>query len=240
MRISAVALALLACSLALPVHAQDDDKIPPAVYPALPARAPAAEGFVPNGWVLESQVAGDLNRDGIPDLALVLHESNPKNILPPEGLGESLDTNPRMLVVAFGTKPGGYTLALENHTLIPRRTVSTLDDPLSETGGVSIERGLLQVKLRFFASAGAWTMSTTSYGFRFQNGAFELVGFDRDETARNSGKTTAVSINYLTGKMSTTSGRIDKEATTVRWKKLPRRPLLAIDRIGDGIEFEPK
>src|SRR5262245_18638321 len=77
-------------------------QIPEAVYPGLPQRAASADGFVPAGWKLETQVSGDLNRDGIADLVLVLRENNPKNVIEHENLGENpLDTNPRILAIAF-------------------------------------------------------------------------------------------------------------------------------------------
>ena len=196
---------------------------------------------MPAGWALESQVSGDLNRDGIADLALVLHEQNPQNIVPNDnGLGENpLDTNPRILAVAFGrADSAGYTLALEKHTLIPRREFATLDDPLLD-GGISVERGTLRVTMGFFASAGSWATSTTTYTFRHQNGRFELIGFDRDETQRNTGETTGTSINYSTGKAKLTSGNIESDEETVRWKSLPSREPVTIEQIGDGIEFEP-
>jgi hypothetical protein len=113
-----------------------------------------------------------------------------------------------------------------------------LDDPLSE-GGVAIEGGALRVTLGFFASAGSWTTSTTTYTFRHQNGRFELIGFDRDETQRNTGETSGTSINYSTGQARLTSGNIESDEETVRSATLPSREPITIDQIGDGIEFEP-
>ena len=77
-------------------------------YPELPRQAPAAAGLVPGGWRIEQEVPGDLDGDGIADLVLVLRDADAKNILPNEdGLGESpFDSNPRILAVALGGKPG--------------------------------------------------------------------------------------------------------------------------------------
>src|SRR5688572_4327878 len=107
-----VIILLLAAGIVLPLGAAAQDlEIPEAVYPALPRQAASAEGFVPAGWALESQVSGDLNGDGIADLALVLHEQNPANSVSHDALGEKpLDTNPRILAVAFGDPSGGYVL----------------------------------------------------------------------------------------------------------------------------------
>ncbi|HEX8665371.1 MAG TPA: hypothetical protein VF744_15215 [Beijerinckiaceae bacterium] len=239
---SRAAAALLAASIlsVIPAVAQEL-AIPEAVYPALPKTAASAEGFVPPGWALESQASGDLNGDGVPDLAFVLRGKDPKNVVPNEsGLGENpLDTNPRILAAAFGATSGGYTLALENRTLIPRRTDPVMADPL-EDGGISIERGALKVRLHLFMSAGGWGMSTATYTFRHRDGRFALIGYDREEVQRNSGETRSVSINYAMGKMKTETGSIEKDAKKVRWKTLPRRPAPTIDSIGDGLEFDPE
>jgi hypothetical protein len=49
-----------------------------------------------------------------------------------------------------------------------------------------------------------------------------------------------VSVNYLTGKMKIATGNSNSDkAPKVTWKTLPRRSLLTIDEIGDGLEFEP-
>ncbi len=220
-------------------HAFD---VPDVKYPDLAKAAASAEGFVPAGWKLEKQIAGDLNADGIADLVLVLRQTDPNNVISHDILGENpLDTNPRILAVAFGrASPSGFVLALENHTLIPRREVPTADDPLSERGGVVLEKGTLRIKLNYFTSAGGWSTSLTSHTFRWQNQRFELIGFDRRELMRNSGEEREVSINYSTARMSITTGNMESNKKTVSWRNLPRRPLLTIERIGNGVEFEPE
>ena len=213
---------------------------PPVTYPRLVLQAPSAEAFAPAGWRVEFKAAGDLNKDGIDDLALVIRQDDPANVLTNMPIGPAkFDTNPRILAVALGRRGGGYDLALENHTLIPRTTEPNLDDYLSEGGGVSIARGTLQVKLHLFASAGGWSMGTVGYTFRFQSGRLELIGYDSAMTQRNSGETTEISVNYSTGRMKIATGSIENDKTKVRWRTLPKRPPLTIDQIGDGMEFDP-
>jgi hypothetical protein len=213
---------------------------PPVAYPRLVAQGASAEVFAPAGWRVEFKATGDLNKDGIDDLALVIRQNNPANVLTNTGLGApKLDTNPRILAVIFGKAGGGYQLALQNHTLIPRTTEPNLDDYLSKGGGIAIARARLQVKLHLFASAGGWSAGSIAYTFRFQNRRFEMIGYDSDMTQRNSGETTDISVNYLTGKMKRTTGSIENDKTKIRWRTLPKRPLLTIDQIGDGMEFDP-
>lgn len=233
------AAALLVGFVACAAQALD---IPAVSYPSLSRQAAAAEGFVPPGWTLEAKVEGDLNGDGKADLALVLHATDPKAVVAnPEGLGEDpLDTNPRILAVAFA-KAGGYELVLENHALIPRRTDPVLDDPFdgTATGGLEVARGTLRLRLGVFASAGSWGVSNMTWTFRWQNGRFEMIGYDRTNADRGSGETNDISINYLTRRVKRTEGTIQSDAEKVRWETLPRRPLLSLDEVGDGLAFDP-
>jgi hypothetical protein len=233
------AVALLVGFAACAAQALD---IPDAAYPPLPRQAVSAEGFVPPGWRLEAQAKGDLDGDGKADLAFVLHGTDPKNVVAnPDGLGvDSLDTNPRILAVAFA-RAAGYDLALENHALIPRRTDPVMDDPFDSVAASALEvaRGTLRLRLGVFASAGSWSMSTIATTFRWQNGRFELIGYDRTETNRGSGEIEGLSINYLTRRAKRSQGTIESDAEKTRWETLPRGPLLGLDEIGDGLEFDP-
>jgi hypothetical protein len=226
-------------ALAAPPQAQEL-AIPEAVYPALPREAPAADGFVPSGWVLESRAEGDLDRDGLVDLALVLRQADPANVVSNEGLGENpFDTNPRILAVALRRPSGGYRLALENRTLIPRRVDPVMADPLSE-GGISVARGALKVTLHMFMSAGGWAMSHTTYSLRLRDGGVELIGFDRRTTHRGSGETDETSVNYLTGRMKRSTGHSgEDEPRKVTWTAMPRRPPPSLEAVGNGLSFDP-
>jgi hypothetical protein len=215
--------------------------IPEVAYPALPKRGLSAQDFVPKGWKLETQTAGDLDKDGKNDLLLLLRMDDAKNVIKNERLGrDPFDTNPRILAVAFGSGMGKpYRLMLENHTLIARSSDPVLDDVLAETGGIAIERGTLNIALHLFSSAGSWTMGTTTYSFRHGKNGFELIGFDRSTIDRGDGSLQDISINYLTHKVKIGTGTIEDDEVKVEWRTLPKKPLLKIEEIGDGLEFEP-
>lgn len=218
-----------------------DVTVPPVTYPALAARGANAAAFVPAGWKLESSASGDLNGDGRADLAIVLRGANRRNIVAnPDGLGQNpFDTNPRILAVLFGQATGGYRLALENHTLIPRPDNPVASDFL-EDGGVKIERGVLKVTMSFFLSAGGWGTAARTYTFRWQNSRFELIGFDKRDLQRNTGEMVSTSINYSTRKVRIGKSTMENDsAERVTWRILPAGPLLSLAAIGDGIEFEP-
>ncbi|MFC3693329.1 hypothetical protein [Chenggangzhangella methanolivorans] len=240
MRAAFAASTLIFAAAVVPAIAWDDP--PPAAIPTLPAAASSVEGFAPQGWTVEAKAAGDLDGDGKPDAAFVLHGADPKLVIDnKDGIGgDEIDTNPRILGVALATD-GGYRLAVQNATLIPRRDQPNIDDAFSADGGLSIARGAVKVAISLFANAGGWGMSNISYTFRLKGGTLELVGYDRDDTQRNSGEVEVVSINYLSGKMSDAKGRIDQDAKDYKtvWRRAPAKIGPAIEAIGDGVEFDP-
>ncbi len=245
MRAESICLTIVAAAAAALFVANasqaDELVIPKVDYPTVAAHAAGPEGFTPKGWTLEKQVTGDLNADGKPDLVMVFREADPKNVIDNSNLGpDKLDTNPRILAVAFATAGGGYDLALQNHSLIPRDVAPNMDDYLSENGGVTAARGLLKVALYQFSSAGSWSMGTTTYTFRWQHGQFEAIGYDNNSVQRNTGEMTDLSINYSTGMQVTKTGRIDSDKTkTGKAVKAPHAPVLTFDAIGDGLGFDP-
>lgn len=214
-----------------------DQEIPKVAIPTIAAQASSVEGFVPKGWLLEGKAQGDLNGDALPDAALVLHMNNAANRIHPSWDQErTYDTNPRMIVVAFASKGGGYRLAAANHTVIPRLENPNQDEPFDS---VKIANGNLKVKMVLFLSAGGWMMGDTVITFRWIDDGFRMIGFDRDAIMRNSGETEKTSINYLTGRKIVTTGSIDGRADPPKTTKLPKKPLLRMDEVVDGLYFEP-
>lgn len=215
-------------------------RIPPVDYPVLPARATTAEGFLPFGWRIEEQLSGDLNGDKRDDLVLVLRQQDPRNIVEHDGFGISpLDSNPRMLAIAFAGPAGGYTLAAQNHTLITRHEAPNLSDVFEDGPGVSIVRGTLRTTLYFFSNAGSWSTGSASFTFRWQDGAFALIGYDNSSLMRNSGHTESLSINYATRRVRYTEGSIDSDEDSVRWKTLTSPHRWTLETVGDGSAFQP-
>jgi hypothetical protein len=235
-----VVLALVCLLASTAVRASsDDDSAPPVAFPTLPAQAQTKAGFVPKGWVVEKESSGDLNGDGVPDWMLVLQMSDPKNVIKNSGLGpDELDTNPRMLVVAFADKSTNkVSLALANHTLIPRLTHPTMEDPLENA---AIVKGTVQVSISFFMTAGSWYTTQNKFMFRYQDGCFKLIGYDSTEIKRNTGEMSTVSVNYLTKKAKITKGNVENDDTKVSWKTVRTPSLLCLDAVGDGLDFSPE
>lgn len=236
---------LAALTLALPAAAaaqeEEDGALPAVTYPSLPDSAANAAGFVPQGWQLEASAAGDLDRDGRSDIAMVLKMDDPANVLPNEGLcGDTIDTNPRILAVALAEAGGGYRLGTSSQELIPRRDNACAVDWFGAPEQLSIARGVVRVDLERFMSAGGWDMGTTSFTFRWEQGDLRLIGFDYRNIGRNSGDVNGLSINYLTGRAKLTRGRTDHDRETVRWVSLHNRGPVTIGTIGSGMDYDPE
>jgi hypothetical protein len=236
-RIAPVLLLLLCAGVA--AAADDDPDLPPASYPRLAAQAASLEGFVPPGWRLERAVAGDLNGDGRSDAVLVLRDNDPKKFIETDRASKQrFDTNPRILAVVFAGDKGGYGLVLENHTFIARTTDPFQQDPLDpngiQEGEVAIKNGTLRITLGYFGG----NMGRMTYTLRFQNGRFELIGYDRIDVTRNSGVISEISINYSTQQMVRKTGHISTDTDKTTRRKLPRKPLLTLEQVGDGLAFQ--
>ena len=218
-----------------------DFELPPVTLPNVPSRAATPGAFLPNGWGVEQQAAGDLNGDGVEDAALIMRALDPANLVEHDGFGMSpYDTNPLMLVVGFGRPEGGYDLALADHGLIPRPDNPVMADVVGEAPPMEIARGALKVSLHAWASAGSWSMSNTAYTLRWRDGAFRLIGFDDLNIHRGTGELVERSINYLTGRMSVGVGSISSDEVETTWEAAPAGPLLTLEEIGNGLEFDPE
>lgn len=201
--------------------------------------------FIPFGWKKIYQVSGDLNKDLIVDEALIIENTNPKNLIKNDGMGSNiLNVNPRMLLVLFKEKDNTYKLVVKNTKFIPTENdaeSTCLTDPLSETNGIEIKKGVLVISYQYFMSCGSWSVTTVDYTFRFQNQKFELIGFDSRDFHRASGEKSQSSLNFSTKKMSiTTAGNMfedEKDKPKTKWKNFKLESLLSLEEM-DNNSFE--
>jgi len=129
--------------------------------------------YIPKGFDLFSKESGDLNKDGISDLVLIIKGTDKSNFVQDEYRGE-LDRNRRGIIVLL-KKKGGYELAAKNVDCFSSE---------NEDGGVYyapelsflIKKGNLYVEYRH-GRYGYWT-----YTFKYRNGDFELIGYDSTST----------------------------------------------------------
>ncbi|HTG56948.1 MAG TPA: hypothetical protein VL943_11805 [Niabella sp.] len=184
------------------------------------------QNYIPKGWVLDTALSGDLNKDQQADMVLVLRNTDPANFKKNNDLGvDQLDLNPRRLLILF-KKGTGYTKELASDVFLPSindEESTCLEDPFSE-GGIAISKGLLKIRLHYWLSCGSWYVTDYDYTFRYQNKKFELIGLDVSSFHRASGESSITSYNFSTRKKQTITGMNDFEETTVKpvekWTKI--------------------
>jgi len=202
-------------------------------YPPLPKTAASAAGFAPSGWMVETQARGDLNRDGLPDLAFVLLAREVSRAAGSTEAGKLPPGPARILAIAFAQPRGGFELVLRDHRFLPRKRPP---NGLSQ-GYMLFENGSLDASGGRLRTVFEYTRGHTTFAFRWQNGAFALIGYDSADVS--GGCLTQLSIDFLSSRAKMTAGYIDSEKDQVRWRSLARRPLLTLDRIGNGEDFDP-
>ena len=198
-----------------------------------PQKAKSINDFVPKGWkILKDEngsnfiTKGDLNKDNLEDVAIIIEKNDKKNIKKNETIGpDELNLNTRILLVLFKEKDGNYTLAAKNDKGFIQsegnEETPTLMDTLSN---ISIKKNVLKITFNYFMSAGSWATSTEVYIFRFQNNVFGLIGYESNSYMRNSGEEEKTSINFSTNKVkSTTGGNVFEENENhpkVKWENI--------------------
>lgn len=210
--------------LALPLTSQTGTAVP-----ALPRLASSPEKFVPAGWTLEQKHLADLNADGLEDALLLIKA-------PPNG-----GTPPRILAVVLRRKgpAGEFELAEINEKLIPYSPDDRMEDPMAD-GEIMVKRGAFSVKLSLLAGAGSAHAATMRYSFRYQNGCFRLIGYDRYETDRATLNTLDLSINFLTGALERRKGNAEANSATKQRERLRTNPRRCFHDLDNAATFTPQ
>lgn len=183
-------------------------------YPALPMTGNSINDFIPEHWFLKDSCLGDLNKDGIPDYAMVLEY---KAIVPEIRPDDSIPvkTSPRLLAVLLKDPLSGkYKLFLQNNTFITRNGEGGMDP--DAYGKISITKGILEITVQFLRGA-------LTYQFRMQQGDLVLIG--GSNSGVTAGNFTLFSADFLTNKAKTEEGRIDEAKTKIKWIPIPKTPL---------------
>jgi hypothetical protein len=128
--------------------------------------------LVPEGWHIvhsfedkPQQVDGDLNQDGISDIALVIEEDR---VVDAEDAEDSAPS--RSLIVAFGKENLTYILSIKADKAILKADEGGIwGDPFV---GISIDRGSLLID---FYGGSSWRWYGT-YRFRYQDNDWFMIG----------------------------------------------------------------
>jgi hypothetical protein len=187
-------------------------------YPTIVEKGNDDSAFIPKGWKLLKTAVGDLNRDGVADLAFVIQSKDSAKLV--KSAYDSYDTvktQPRMLVIAFyNSVEKNYKLEIQNSTFILNHDNPYRDDPFDD---LSISNGVLSIDFHLWFSWGTYEMSRSSYKFRYQNYTFELIEADSYSLHRANGDTESRSYNFVTGRVKTSIGNMSGETQNPSWRK---------------------
>ena len=143
-------------------------------------------------------------------------------------------------------QPNGYQLIASNHSLPTEGNLDSpcLADPLGESEALSIQKGVLKIHLHYWLSCGSWYVTNHIYTFQYHDHSFKLIGYDTNDFHRASGDITAQSINFMTGKVKTTTGENEFAESTqpvkLQWSTLKQRYALKLEQVqfNEPREFE--
>ena len=148
------------------------------------------KAYIPTSYTVFEAIQGDLNKDGLQDVVLIVKATDPIQWITDEYRGK-LDRNRRGVIVLLNTK-GRYQKVVQNLSLFSSE---------NEDGGVyfapelvpSIEKGLLKLHYAH-GRYGYW-----AYQFRLEGRDMRLIGYDSSD---NFGPyvNSETSVNFLTAK----------------------------------------
>lgn len=198
------------------------------------------QSFIPKNWKVLNKVEGELNGDQQPDLALIIENTNPKNIVNRDSYdkkpeSQRLNLNERKLLILLKDAHTYHQIA--SNTSLPSESNSEkkcLIDPLIVGNVLNIQNQQLKVTLNFSFRCQSWEVFNNVYTFRFQNQAFKLIGYDLYYFDIPSGNSRSESSDFLTGKLkqSLSTPELDlKHSPQISRSKLKKAPLLKLEQI---------
>lgn len=220
-------LTLLLAALAFPASSLAQEDRVRIDKSRIPAEANDAQGFVPSGWKIEEQVAGDLNGDSLPDYALKLVEDKPATD------NGDLTERQRALVIVLKNKEGKLSsVGVADDLLQCTRCGGAFYGVVETPSNVKIEKGTLIVE----QDHGSRNVTTLTYRFRYEpaTSKMALIGFDLKDYDRLTAETVSESTNYLTGVRITSRGK-GKRVSTSR-KTIPTKKVYIEQVSNEGFE----
>lgn len=156
----------------------------------------AFKKYVPKEYSLQEVIKGDLNKDGVEDIVLLIKGTDEEMRLPNQWGNEIVDKNSRGIIILFNVA-GQYKVVSKNYSCFSSE---------NEDGGVYMPPDLYftinNSKLYIHYSHGRY--GYWKYTLRYQNGDMELIGYD-SSSHRGPIVLYDTSINFSTKK------RLDRE-----------------------------
>ena len=171
----------------------------------LPQTAATMREFVPRGWTVEAEISGDLNRDSIPDLAIILVEP-----MPADADKENPPERQRALLLLLKTPDGQFArTGLGTKLLLCTRCGGAFYGTVETPTKVEIVNGVVIVTQEY----GSREVTQETYRFRYEaeSKRFLWIGVDLRSYDRMTGETQTESTNLLTGVKLTTKTKANEK-----------------------------
>ena len=183
----------------------------------------SVDDIVPQGWS-HYEVTGDLNKDGLADLTVMVTPNFKERIVTRDD-GYERNCNHPVFAVYFATADGKLKQWKQYGEVLPANDIDNEFCSWNFTFDIT-ERGVLNISVQPECSAGSYFTSIDRYSYRFQNGDFYLIGKENEEIQRNTGKVTVNSENYLTWKRQVKKSNFSEDTPpTEKWTRLTKKPL---------------
>lgn len=179
------------------------------IFPKIKTQGPSVEQFTPADWTVVDQAYGDLNNDGLADLAVILEYD--KAIDETRVYGDNSSAiiketqKPRILALCFKDKSSGnYYLSTQNNDFILRSEEGgKLGDPLQK---IAIKDQQLYLR---FQGGSEWRWEL-GYTFKFENKDWFLTSAINLYFNQNTGDMTERVYDFKTRELFTTVGNLHR------------------------------
>jgi hypothetical protein len=198
-------LVAIFCCLLFTLPILGDPKIP-----EIPVKGKSVQSFVPKGWKILSMAEGDINKDSITDIAIVLkHKSE-----------TSKNSTPRILLVLLGDSQGYVLQSFSKRAIMKLSEGGSSGDPFS---GMSIEKG----KLIINHNGGNRLQWGYSHVFEFRNENLYLISKSITEVHVSSSQSLDLKVNLVSGRVLKKETDRKGEKKVKAYKETPR-PLVSL------------
>ena len=201
-----------------------------------PQKASKVEDFIPKGWKSIIVKKGDLNKDKIDDVVLLIQKNDPKNFRNAESGYmympiENANFNPIIMLVLLKDTNSQYNLVAKNEKgfiVSEGKAHEEVLQSIEDSNSITIKNNTLRIYTYFEAIRGG---SSSTYIFRYQNNKFELIGLEITEggTYGDDMEFNTYSLNFSTKKLIKTKetskigsdekSKIDKKEKTININK---------------------
>ena len=192
--------------------------------------AKKAEDIVPDNWKIITSTVGDLNNDGLEDLAIVVQENDSTKLIKSTDWhprNRTINLNTRLFAIYFKNNKDLYTKVLQSEYVVAKKSSPDMPrDPLHKI--VITNKGILQIEHNYYYDGGfsrLYYNSTLKFKYTGNNN-FSLIGLEASETNNNPrAGITNYSLNMLAMREKITYYDKRSDSENEQWRDLYLNPI---------------